>query len=209
MKTRVASLFSGLLCIALFAGCGGDPPKAELDAARSALQDAKSAGADRFASSQLSAAQSAFDSAETRYKAEEGNLFKSWDEVTPLISDAKSKADRAKSAAVQAKSRAKGAAESAIAAAAAAVQSARESLEAAPAGKGTEGDIEQLGAQLDGADADLMSARTAVSGEDFDGATSKANGAKSKAESVASGVDQAVAKYEELVEKNTPWYMKM
>ena len=118
MNTRVAALFSGVLCIVLVAGCGGDPPKAELDAARSALQDAKSAGADRFASSQLSAAQTAFDGAKTAYKAEEGNLLKNWDEAKPLINDAKSKADRAKSAAVQAKSRAKGEAESAIAAAA-------------------------------------------------------------------------------------------
>ena len=209
MNTRVAALFSGVLCIVLVAGCGGDPPKAELDAARSALQDAKSAGADRFASSQLSAAQTAFDGAETAYKTEEGNLFKNWDEAKPLINDAKSKADRAKSAAVQAKSRAKGEAESAIATAAAAVKSARETLSAAPSGKGTEGDIEQLGSRLDGADADLMSAKTAVSGEDFDGATAKANGAKSTAESVASGLDEAVAKYNELVEKNTPWYMKM
>jgi len=209
MRTRVAALFSGLLCIALFSGCGGDPPKTELDAARSALQDAKSAGAELFAKTDLSAAQSAFEAAESKYKAEEGNLFKDWDTVKPLISDAKGKADRAKSAAVAAKSKAKGAAESAIASAAAAVQSARETLGGAPSGKGTEGDIEQLGSQLDGADADLSAARSSVSKDDFDGATSKANGAKTKAESVASGVDQAVAKYNDLVEKNTPWYMKM
>ena len=210
MKTRVATLVSGLaVSIVLFAGCGGDPPKAELDGATKALQEAKDAGAERFAKSELSAAQGAYDSAKDAYDKEGENLFKNWDEVKPLIVLAKSKADMAKSAAVSAKSRGKSAAESAIAGAAAAVQGARESLDASPSGKGTEGDIQQLRSDLDAADADLSAARSSVSGEDFDAASAKAASAKSKAATVSSGVEQAVARYNELVEKNTPWYMKM
>ena len=101
------------------------------------------------------------------------------------------------------------AAEAAIAEAAAAVEQTRGSLEAAPAGKGTEVDIEQLKTDLGGADSDLAAARAAVDSEEFEEATAKANSAMSTAEAVASGVEQAVARYHELVEKNTPWYLKM
>ena len=208
MKIRVAPIFGGLLTCALLA-CGGDPPKAELDGASTALQAAKAAGAEKYASGQLAAAQAAYDKAEGAYKAEADKLFKEWEAVNPLISDAKGKADQAKSSAAQAKSKAKGSAESAIAAAAASIDAARAGLDAAPAGKGTEGDVDQLRADLDAAGADLSSARSAVGREDFASATSKANGAKSAAEAVAGGVAAATARYHELVEANTPWYMRM
>ena len=93
--------------------------------------------------------------------------------------------------------------------AAAAVSRARASLGSAPSGKGTEGDIEQLGAALDAAGAALSAARSAAGREDYDAATSGARSAETKASGVASGVDAAVARYNELVEKNTPWYMRM
>jgi hypothetical protein len=180
----------------------------DLDAAKAALSGARSAGAEKYASSELSAAQSAFDDAKAAFDAEADKMFKDWDVVAPKLADAKSKADRATSAAQQAKARANGGAESAIAAASAAVQTARTSLDAAPAGKGTEGDIEQLRSSLDSADADLSAARSAVSREDFETATSKASGAQGKAAAVATGVETATARYHELVEANTPWYMR-
>jgi len=206
---RVSLLVLGLLGIALLVGCGGEPPQAELDAATEALADAKTAGAEKYASSQLSSAQQAYDQAKSAYSAEADKMFKSWEKVTPLIADAKTKADRAKAAATQAKAAARSGADGAIADAAAAISAARESLAAAPAGKGTEGDIEQLRADLDAADADLSAARSASSREDYDTASSKAASAKAKAGVVATGVDQAVAKYNELVEKNKPWYLRM
>ena len=204
----LAPVILGIFAVATLTACGGEPPQAELDAAKAALDAARSAGAEKYASSELSAAQSAFDDAKSAYDEEAGKMFKDWAAVTPKLADAKSKADRAASAAQQAKTRAKTSAESAIASAAAAVQAARTSLQAAPAGKGTEGDIEQLGTDLDGADADLTAARSAVSREDFEGATSRAGSAKSKAEAVAAGVEQATARYHELVKANTPWYMR-
>ena len=83
----------------------------------------------------------------------------------------------------------------------AAVQQARAGVDAAPAGKGTESDIEQLRADLGGADADINAARSAVSSEDFDQAQARAKSAQDKAAQVASGVQAATQKYEELVEK--------
>ena len=203
-----APVILGLFTVATLSGCGGDPPQADLDAAKAALDGARAAGAEKYASSELSGAQGAFDGAKASFDAEADKMFKDWDVVKPKIADAKAKADRATSAAQQAKASAKAAAESAIAAASAAVQTARTSVDAAPAGKGTEGDIEQLRNSLDSADADLSAARSAVSREDFETATAKASGAQGKAVAVATGVETATARYHELVKANTPWYMR-
>ena len=65
-----------------------------------------------------------------------------------------------------------------------------------------------MSAALDAADADLSAARSASAREDFASASTKAGSARSKAADVSTGVASAVARYEELVEKNTPWYMR-
>ena len=199
-----------LLAVGLTLGCGGDPPKADLDAASQALQAARDAGAEKYADNELASAQRAFDDAKSAYDVEAEKWFKNWDEVVkPGLADATGQANAAAASATEAKNAAMSAAEAAIAEAAAAVEQTRGSLEAAPAGKGTEVDIEQLKTDLGGADSDLAAARAAVDSEEFEEATAKANSAMSTAEAVASGVEQAVARYHELVEKNTPWYLKM
>ena len=100
-------------------------------------------------------------------------------------------------------------AESSISGADAALQSARLSLDNAPTGKGTEGDIEQLRTELGSAEADLSAARAAASREDFDSAESKAASAQRTAEGVSSGVAAAAQKHAEMVEKMKPWYERI
>ena len=89
------------------------------------------------------------------------------------------------------------------------VSSAKTSLDGAPSGKGTEADIEQLRAELSSADADLSAARSAISGENFADAETKAKSAEQKAAQVANGVQMAVQKYHDLVEKMRPWYERI
>ena len=206
MKMRVVSLFVALASTAIIAGCGGEPPTSDLAAAKQALDAARAAGAEKFASSDYSAAQSADSGAEQSVNTEKEKLFKNFDQSKTQIADAKGKADRAKSAAESEKGRQRSSAEGVISAAAAAVQQARASLDSAPAGKGTEGDIEQLRTDLNGADADLSAARSAVASENFDQAKTRAGSAQQKAQGIASGVQAATMKYEELVEKMRPWY---
>jgi len=209
MKMRVLLAFLGIAGLVLLVGCGGDPPMAELNAAKQALDDARATGAEKFASSEYSAAKGAYDQAESVVNTEKEKLFKNFDPAKQLIAEAQRKAETAKSATVTAKDRAKSGAEVVIADAAATIQKARTSLESAPSGKGTEGDIEQLQADLNAADADLSTARSAVASEDFDQANSMAASAKQKAEVVENGVQAAVERYNELVEKNRPWYERI
>ena len=92
MKFTVVALLSA----ALLLGCGGDPPTADLDTAKNALQDARAAGAEKFASSELSSAQRAFDAAQSELNTENEKTFKNFDKTKSLLADAKSEADKAK-----------------------------------------------------------------------------------------------------------------
>ena len=204
MKMRAISLF---VAVAVLAGCD-DPPTAELDAAKQALDTARNADAERFASSEYSAAQRAYSEAETttNTEAERFFLFKDFEQARAQIADAKTKAMRAESSAEAEKKRQRESAEAAIAAARDAIAAAYTSLEEAPSGKGTEADIEELRAELSTADADLDAAEAAVDSEHFSDAESLAGSADLKATEVADGVIVAVDRYHALVEEMRPWY---
>jgi hypothetical protein len=209
MTRRVLSVLLLMAGMVMLVGCGGEAPTAELQGAKQVLDDARTAGAEKFASSEFSAAEAAYRQAETALSTESEKLFKNFDETKTLIATARSSAEAARSATMTAKQRAKGAAEGAIADAATVVNQARDQLSQAPSGKGTEGDIEALRADLESADADLNAARQAVGREDFDSATARAASAKQTASQVENGVQMAVQRYNELVEKMRPWYEKI
>ena len=207
MKMRAISLF---VAVAVLAGCA-DPPTAELDSAKQALDSARDVGAEQFAASEYSAAQRAYNEAEatTNTEAERFFLFKDFEQARAQIADAKTKAMRAESSAEAEKKRQKESAEAAIAAARDAVGAAYTSLEEAPSGKGTEADIEELRAELSAAEADIEAAETALNSENLSDAESLAESADQKATEVADGVMVAVDKYHELVEKMRPWYERI
>ena len=206
MKMRAISLF---VAVAVLAGCD-DPPTAELDAAKQALDAARDVGAERFAASEYSAAQRAYSEAEATTNSEaERFLFKNFEQARAQIADAKTKAMRAESSAQAEKKRQRESAEAAIAAARDAVSAAYTSLEEAPSGKGTEADIEELRAELSTAEARIEAAEAALNSENFSVAESSAGDADQKATEVADGVMMAVDKYHELVEKMRPWYERI
>ena len=207
MKMRAISLF---VAVAVLAGCDA-PPTAELQAAKQALDAARDVGAERFAANEYSAAQRAYSEAEstTNTEAERFFLLKDFEQARTQIADAKSKAVQAESSAEAEKKRQRESAQAAIAAARDAVAAAYTSLEDAPAGKGTEADIEELRAELSTAEADIEAAEAAVDSEDFSDAEALAESADQKATEIADGVMVAVKKYHDLVEKMRPWYERI
>lgn len=201
---RAISLF---VAVAVLAGCD-DPPTADLDAAKQALDSAQRVGAERFATNEYSAAQRAYSEAETttNTEAERFFLFKDFEQARTQIADAKSKAMQAESSAQAEKQRQRESAEAAIATARDAIAAAYTSLEEAPSGKGTEADIEELSAQLSTVEADIDAAEAAVASEHFADAESLAENADLKATEIADGVMVAVDRYHALVEEMRPWY---
>jgi hypothetical protein len=199
------------LCVALvgsfvLAGCGGEPPASDLATAKQALDDARDAGAEQFASKQYSAAEKAYSVAEKAVNDANAEMIKDFSASQSLISDAKNKANDAKTAAEKEKVRQRGSAENSLADASVVMDQARDALEAAPVGKGTEGDIQQLENELSVAEAELGAAKSAVANENFSNAETNAKAAKQKAQMIVTGVENATTKYEELVEKMRPWY---
>ncbi len=207
MKIRAISLF---VAVAVLAGCDA-PPTAELQAAKQALDAARDVGAERFAANEYSAAQRAYSEAEatTNTEAERFFLLKDFEQARTQIADAKSKAMQAESSAEAEKKRQRESAQAAIAAARDAVAAAYTSLEDAPAGKGTEADIEALRAELSTAEADIEAAEAALDSEEFSDTEALAGSADQQATEIADGVMVAVQKYHDLVEKMRPWYERI
>jgi TonB family protein len=93
MPIRPNVLLAPMLAFALTA-CS-TPPTAEMDAARNSLTNATNAGADKYASESLKAAEAAQSAADAEVKAQDANLIKSYDRARELAVAAKAAADKA------------------------------------------------------------------------------------------------------------------
>jgi len=87
------------------AGCAS-PPKAEVDAARAALDKAAADGAEKYAADSLKAAQDAKAALDAELKAQEAKMAKSYDKTRELATAAKAAADKASADAVAGKEKA-------------------------------------------------------------------------------------------------------
>lgn len=172
----------------------GKPPQEDIDAAKAAMDDAKSAQADKWASTEYQAAESSMNAANAEVEAQGQKWFKNYDKAKELMNTAKSDAEKAKTASVANKEAAKNAATTAIADATSAVEAAKTALAGAPKGKDTKADLELFKQDLDGLAATLTEAQTAMGSEDYNTAKDKANSVKEKAASISDQIAQAAAK---------------
>ena len=84
----------------------------------------------------------------------------------------------------------------------------REALNAAPRGKGADGDLDQLYADLGEAEASLNSAKGSLENGMFKDAQAQAQAAESKLGGVQDAVKIAMQKIENWKEENKAWYMR-
>jgi TonB family protein len=105
MRARlgIVSLVLGLAVMAI--GCGA-PPTADIDAAKTAVTNAVSAGAGNYAAESLKAAEEAQAALDAELKAQEGKWFKSYDQAKQLALAAKEAGDKAAAEAGAAKEKA-------------------------------------------------------------------------------------------------------
>lgn len=192
---RKVALFSALVFALSVMGCA-KPPQMELDAAKQAVDAAKQSEAEKYAPETLKAAQDSLEAANSETERQNGRIFflRNYDQAKSSALAASSVAAKAKEEAIAEKARRKQEAETAVAAAQTAIDSAKVALEHAPTGKGSEVDINQMKADVAAAETQLGEAKSAVTGEDFDGAKSKATAVKSTADRVAGDVKAAAEK---------------
>ena len=172
----------------------GKPPQQEIDAAKAALDAAKSAQADKWASTDYQTAESSLSAAQLEVDAQAQKWFKNYDKAKELMNTAKADAEKAATAAVANKETAKNEATTAIADATTALEAANTALAGAPKGKDTKADLELFKQDLEGLAATLTEAQTAMGTEDYMGAKDKANSIKEKATSISDQIAQAAAK---------------
>jgi hypothetical protein len=163
-----------LLAFSSFA-CGGDPPDKEIQQAQNAIDQARAAGADRYAVEEYSAAVDALKNAHAAVDQRDYRLA-----LNDAL-DSKERAENSAKLAVDGKAAARSAAEKALTAANAAVTAADTKVKAAvTAHPGTRG-LADARAALDEAQTHVQEARAAITSGDYYAALSAASAATQSA----------------------------
>jgi hypothetical protein len=181
-----------VLGLLVAAGCGS-PPKADIDAAKAALEQATTAGAGQYAAESLKAAQDAQTALDAELKAQQGKWFGSYDKAKQLAVAAKAAGEKAVADAAAGKEKAKADASAAVNEAKTLLTEAQALLDKAPKGKGSAADIEAMKGDLTTAGTAITEAETALGAERFLDAKAKAESAKAAATTVKTAVEAAMA----------------
>lgn len=192
-----------LMCVALFAVSCAQPPTEEMNAAQSAVDAAKAAEADVYAAGTFQSAGSALSDARAKVDTEDYEGAKA-DAIR-----AKDLADRSVSEAQASKQRTRDEAQALVNRLSGGLSDARAALEAAPAGKGADDDLDQLRADLGQAESSVGSARSDLSSGKFKSALASAKAAEAKMSGIQSSVETAKAKIADYQEMHRPWFEKL
>lgn len=188
------SIQSALVAVAavMLAACA-QPPTADIDAANSSLDQARTAQAETYAPEAWTAANDAKTSLEAELNAQQGKMaaLRSYDKAKSLASDMKSAADRAKQDAATGKDKAKTDADTLMTQAREERDRAKTALSSAPKGKGTEADLASLKSDEQGIDDTLADMQRAYDSGDYIGAKNKAQAAISSAQQIEKEIDAA------------------
>jgi hypothetical protein len=152
---------SVLFCTALLVASCSEPPRKEIDRAQGALDAARAAGADHYATETFNAAQSALDQSQAAVEQRDYRLALS------LAIDSYERAQTAAKEAADGKARARGEGERAHAVTAAALQELRTRLTAADAAKVPARELQAPRKVAADAEATLQKVRAALNGGDY------------------------------------------
>jgi len=194
-RRNLAGAVVVLSTLVLGAGCA-KRPDAEVGAAKSAVEQARSAGAAEYLAEPFKSVETGLQKAQEEVTAQDGRfaLVRNYDAAKAALAKVKADAEKVRTDAVAAKEKAKREAEAARTDAQAALEGAKALLAKAPKGKGTKADLEAMGTDLKAAEAALADARTALDNQDYLGAKAKAESARDKAAAVSAQIQQAKAK---------------
>lgn len=188
--------FAGYLVAAMVlvsvSGCS-QRPEEEMESANEALNEARAAEADRYASEVYQEAVDAFESAKAEIQAQDEKFFmtRSYGEARNLLRTATATANRAAEESAAGREQARQEAETAIQQARTALDAAQASVKQAPRGKGSQADIDAMNAELAVLQTTLDEAQSAYEGGDYLTALTKAESVSSDASSIRQDIEQA------------------
>ena len=196
-------LSMGLLCLmAISLVSCAQPPEEELKAAEEALSKAKSAEADVYATEVFRSAKNTLEEARAKVAKDDYEGGKA------SAIRARELADQSRSQAETNKVKTRGEAQGIIDRTATGLADARSAIGGAPRGKGADGDLDQLQADLSQAEGWLADARNNLGSGKFKDSLSQAKSAEGKLAQVQSSLQTAMRKVEEWKEQNQPWYQR-
>lgn len=177
----------------LSVACAKEPTDA-LNAAKTALEAARTAGAADYAPSALAAAETAATAleAELKAQAEKFTLTRSYTKAAELAAAAKTAADEAAAAAVTGKEQMKAEATTLIAGVRGSIDAAKQALAKAPKGKGSAADLEAMKADVAGVETALGEMDSAMTAGSYKDAKVKAEAAKATLDKIVADVQAAI-----------------
>lgn len=193
MRKMIGSLSVLVLGLVLVAGCA-KPPTVDIEAARSSIQEARSAGAGEYSPQSLSAAEdqlAALD-AELKVQEEKFALFRKYDQAKTMAAGAQAAGKKAAEDAAAAKERARQEATQLLEENKVALEETREMMKKAPRGKGSMMDMAAMTADLDGVAASLTEIEGILASGRFLEAKTKAEAARATIEQVRGEITMAM-----------------
>jgi hypothetical protein len=178
-------------CVVL-AGCA-QPPTADIDAAKQALDEARQAQAAEYAEQSWTIAQDADTKLETELDAQEHrwSAMRSYTVARQLAQDTKAAAERSRDEAIAGKDKAKTEVATLMSAARDEVGRAHAAVTSAPKGKGTEADLASLKSDTSSLDDALAEMQKLFDGGQYNEAKAKAQATIDAAKQVEAEVEKA------------------
>jgi hypothetical protein len=193
----------GLVSIlALLSGCAKAPQEA-IDAAKMAVEAAKTAEADRYLQAQFNAVQDSLNAAIAEIEAQNSKfaLTRNYDRAKAMLESVVAAANAAKDGVAAKKEEVKAEAQNLMAQAQTAVEETKKLLAKAPKGKEGKEVLEQMQAELSGAETAITDAAAAMESGNFLGAHDKVKAALEKANALNQELADAISKKSMLSKK--------
>jgi hypothetical protein len=203
MRSKILVIGLGLMFIlALLSGCA-KAPQETIDAAKAAVEAAKTAEADRYLADQFNAAQDSLNAAMAEVEAQNSKfaLTRNYDHAKALLESAVSAANAAKDGVAAKKDEVKAEAQTLMTQAQTAVEETKKLLAKAPKGKEGKEVLEQMQTELSGVETSVADASNEVNSGDFLGARDKLKAAVEKANSLSQELTEAISKKSMLSKK--------
>lgn len=193
MKHFTKFLVLGIFALSIFTSCAKQPTE-QMESAKAAIAAAAKEGADVYAPEDLKKLNDQMQAATDEVTTQSKKFFKKYGPAKEMLAKVQADADALKASIPAKKEAAKNAAIQAQTDAKAALDMAKELLAKAPKGKGTKADIDAMKADLAGLETSYAEIQTAIDGQDYFGASSKAATIKEKANAVSDQVKAAMEK---------------
>jgi hypothetical protein len=181
------------ICLVTLAGCAKEPVEA-IDAARAAIQKAKTAQADVYAQASLSQAESSMKALEAELEAQQKKfaLFRKYDVALQTATETAAAAEKAVTDAEATKARMKSEATAMLAETRTLITQLNEMIAAAPQGKDSAADLKMIQADVQGIETTLGQVDAALAEGRFQDALNRAQAANRQVKEIQAEIQAAM-----------------